>query len=306
MKSPEPTQDALEAWKRRKNYDPLAAAGRKKSAGLSRKLSAGSSMSGVMSPPQDDTSESESLRERPQPASRPSLASRQSASAPGSAKSRSSGSSGYISRGTERLRRTEAVERPSSSSTPVTRAVTAPLRRLAHTNSSSAIKPKQSSSRSSSSLTSKEAEFQAWKRRKNYDPMKAASKSSSSKAKESRKVSTESCRSYSSSTTTTVEPAREAPRHKRLVDMSSREMTKSLVMEELSMDTPMQRSNSFHCNAKKNGRIQSEDESEDEFGSGYESSLADSQIRSYPHFYLDDDELIMPIQSSHSRISGHR
>merc|ERR1719410_950482 len=211
-----------------------------------------------MSPPQDDTSESESLRERPQPASRPSLASRRSASAPGSAKSRSSGSSGYISRGTE------------------------PLRRLAHTNSSSAIKPKQSSSnRSSSSLTSKEAEFQAWKRRKNYDPMKAASKSSS-KAKESRKVSTESCRSYASSTTTTgtVEPMREAPRHKRLVDMSSREMTRSLVMEELNMEPPMQRSNSFHCNAKKNGRgIMSEDESEEDFGSGYESSLADSQIR---------------------------
>ena len=191
----------------------------------------------------------------------------------------------------------------------MTRAVTAPLRRLAHTNSSSAIKPKQSaSSRSSSSLTSKEAEFQAWKRRKNYDPMKAASKSSSSKAKESRKVSTESCRSYASSTTTTgtVEPVREVPRHKRLVDMSSREMTRSLVMEELTMDTPMQRSNSFHCNAKKNGRIQSEDESEEDFGSGYESSLADSQIRSYPHFYLDDDEFIMPIQSSHSRLSGHR
>jgi len=88
--------------------------------------------------------------------------------------------------------------------------------------------------------------------------------------------------------------------------MSSREMTRSLVMEELTMDTPMQRSNSFHCNAKKNGRIQSEDESEEDFGSGYESSLADSQIRSYPHFYLDDDEFIMPIQSSHSRLSGHR
>lgn len=302
MKSPEPTQDALEAWKRRKNYDPLAAAGRKKSASLTRKHSAGSSVSGMMSPPQDDTSESESLRER-RPASRPGLASRQPASAPGSAKSRSSGSSGYISRGTERLRRQEEA------ATPVTRAVTAPLRRLAHTNSSSAIKPKQSSSsRSSSSLTSKEAEFQAWKRRKNYDPMKAASKSSSSKAKESRKVSTESCRSYASSTTTTgtVEPVREVPRHKRLVDMASREMTRSLVMEELTMDTPMQRSNSFHCNAKKNGRIQSEDESEEDFGSGYESSLADSQIRSYPHFYLDDDEFIMPIQSSHSRLSGHR
>ena len=305
MKSPEPTQDALEAWKRRKNYDPLAAAGRKKSASLTRKHSAGSSVCGLMSPPQDDTSESESFRER-QPASRPSLASRQSASAPGSAKSRSSGSSGYISRGTERLRRQEEA------ATPVTRAVTAPLRRLAHTNSSSSIKPKQSSSnRSSSSLTSKEAEFQAWKRRKNYDPMKAASKSSSSKAKESRKVSTESCRSYASSTTTTgtVEPMREAPRHKRLVDMSSREMTRSLVMEELTMEPPMQRSNSFHCNAKKNGRIQSEDESEEDFGSGYESSLADSQIRSYPHFYLDDDELIMPIQpiqSSHSRLGGYR
>ena len=102
---------------------------------------------------------------------------------------------------------------------------------------------------------------------------------------------------------------REAPRHKRLVDMSSREMTRSLVMEEQTMDPPMQRSNSFHCNAKKNGRIQSEDESEEDFGSGYESSLADSQIRSYPHFYLDDDELIMPIQpiqSSHSRLSGYR
>ena len=309
MKSPEPQQDALEAWKRRKNYDPLAAAGRKKSAGLTRKHSAGSSVSGVRSPPQDDTShtsESESLRERG-PTSRLSPASRQAASAPGSAKSRSSGSSGYISRGTERLRRQEAER--SSSATPVSRAVTAPLRRLAHTNSSSAMTPKQSSNRSSSSLTSKEAEFQAWKRRKNYDPMKAASKSSS-KAKESRKVSTESCRSYSSSTTATVEPVRESPRHKRLVDMSSREMTKSLVMEELTMDTPMQRSNSFHCNAKKNGRHQSEDESEDDFGSGYESSLADSQIRSYPHFYLDDDELIMPIQpiqSSHSRLSsGHR
>ena len=290
MKSPEPQQEALEAWKRRKNYDPLAAVGARRKKSLTRKHSGGSSRSGLMSPAPDDTSESESLRQPRAP--------RKTATAPGSAKSRSSGSSGYISRGTE--------ARPNSGTSPVSRSVTAPLRRLAYTNSSSSIKPKQYSNRSSSSLTSKEAEFQAWKRRKNYDPMKAASKSSSSKAKESRKVSTESCRSYSNSTTNTVEPVRESPRHKRLVDMSSKEMTKSLVMEELTMDTPMPRSNSFNCNAKKNGRIQSEDESEDDFGSGYESSLADSQIRSYPHFFLDDDELIMPIQSSHSRLSGHR
>merc|ERR1712209_238809 len=67
----------------------------------------------------------------------------------------------------------------------------------------------------------------------------------------------------------------------------------------------MQRSNSFHCNAKKNGRIQSEDESEDDYGSGYESSLADSQIRSFPHFYLDDDELILPIQPLQTRTNFH-
>lgn len=89
--------------------------------------------------------------------------------------------------------------------------------------------------------------------------------------------------------------------------MTSSDMSKSLIMEELSSDTPMQRSHSFQCN-KKNERIVSEDESEDDYGSSYESSLAGSQIRSYPHFYLDDDELILPIQplqSSHSHLS-HR
>ena len=54
-------------------------------------------------------------------------------------------------------------------------------------------------------------------------------------------------------------------------------------------------------------RVVSEDESDD-YGSGYESSLAESQLRSYPHYYIDDDELILPIhslplQSSHSHIS---
>ena len=70
-----------------------------------------------------------------------------------------------------------------------TRTSTAPLRKLVHTASSSSLK--NQSSRSSSSLTSRshhnfhqddkdnhvgdrEAEFQAWKRRKDYDPLAAA------------------------------------------------------------------------------------------------------------------------------------
>ena len=60
---------------------------------------------------------------------------------------------------------------------------------------------------------------------------------------------------------------------------------------------------------QKNRRHNSEEESESEAGSGYSSSLAESQMRSYPHtppyphYYLDDDELILPIQSSHSNMS---
>ena len=60
---------------------------------------------------------------------------------------------------------------------------------------------------------------------------------------------------------------------------------------------------------QKNRRHNSEEESESEAGSGYSSSLAESQMRSYPHtppyphYYLDDDELILPIQSSHSNVS---
>jgi len=302
VKSPEPQLEAMEAWKRRKNYDPMAAAGRKKSGDLSRKHSASSSKSGLVSPPQDDTSESDSFhRERPHTSTRPGLA-RHAASAPSSAKSRSSESSGYISRSADsRADKLRKEARPSSTST--TPRASNPLRRLAHTNSSSSVKAQQSN-RSSSSLTSKEAEFQAWKRRKNYDPIKSASRPSSSKTKEPRKLSSGTSRSYSNSTT---EPSRQSPRPKRLLEMTSSDMSKSLIMEELSSDTPMQRSNSFQCN-KKNGRIASEDESEDDYGSSYESSLAGSQIRSYPHFYLDDDELILPIQplqSSHSHLS-HR
>lgn len=85
--------------------------------------------------------------------------------------------------------------------------------------------------------------------------------------------------------------------------MTSREMTKSLIMEDVDSETPLQRSSSF--NTAKN-RFVSEDESEDDYGSGYESSLmSDSQVRSFPHFYLDDDELILPIQPLQTRTNFH-
>jgi len=303
----EPQQDAMEAWKRRKNYDPMAAAGRKKSSDLTRKHSASSTKSGLLSPTspnvRDDTSESDSFH-RSTSATRP----RQSASAPSSAKSRSSESSGYQSRSADsRAEKLRRETRTNSGSTPTSRSTTStnPLRRLAHTNSSSSIKAQSTSNRSSSSLTSKEAEFQAWKRRKNYDPMKAAGNRPSSSKEATRKVSSSSSRNYSKQQTESV---KESPRHKKIIELTSREMTKSLIMEDTCSDSQMQRSNSFHCNAKKNFRLQSEDESEDDYGSGYESSLAESQIRSYPHYYIDDDELILPIQplqSSHSHVS-HR
>ena len=165
VKSPEPNQEALEAWKRRKNYDPMAAAGRKKGNELTRKHSASSSKSGVRSPcdpflVNDDTSENTSCHKL---SLKKATGLRQSA--PNSAKYRSSESSGYLSRSGEKSKQSDGRE---TSTTPT------PLRKLAHTNSTSSLKVQ--SNRSSSSLTSKEAEFQAWKRRKNYDPLKSASR----------------------------------------------------------------------------------------------------------------------------------
>ena len=170
VKSPEPNQDAMEAWKRRKNYDPMAAAGKKKENELIRKHSASSSSRGVRSPRDplivnDDTSENEIYQKGPL---KNTTSSKQSA--PNSAKSRSSESSGYLSKNGEGSKR--SVGREVTSYTARTAPVN--MRKLAHTNSTSSLKVQ--SNRSSSSLTSKEAEFQAWKRRKNYDPLKSASR----------------------------------------------------------------------------------------------------------------------------------
>eukprot|EP00092_Neocalanus_flemingeri_P103549 GFUD01132533.1.p1 GENE.GFUD01132533.1~~GFUD01132533.1.p1 ORF type:complete len:522 (-),score=129.92 GFUD01132533.1:691-2256(-) len=157
VKSPEPIQDAMEAWKRRKNYDPMVAAGRKKGTESVRKHSASSSKSGVRSPhnpANSDTIENESYHKGPM---KNSISSKQSA--PSSATSRSSKSSGYLSRGGEKSKQSE--REPASYTA---RTAPVPLRKLVHTNSTSSLKVQ--SNRSTSSLTSNEAEFQAWKRRK--------------------------------------------------------------------------------------------------------------------------------------------
>ena len=89
-----------------------------------------------------------------------------------------------------------------------------PLRKLTHTVSSSSLQTSPAGNRSSSSLTSREAEFQAWKRRKNYDPLKSAA----SRSNASRKVSTQSTHSAIStqSAQSAQQQVRQSPQHKRI------------------------------------------------------------------------------------------
>ena len=79
--------------------------------------------------------------------------------------------------------------------------------------------------------------------------MKAAGNRPSSSKEATRKVSSSSSRNYSKQQTESV---KESPRHKKIIELTSREMTKSLIMEDTCSDSQMQRSNSFHCNAKVN------------------------------------------------------
>ena len=80
-------------------------------------------------------------------------------------------------------------------------------------------------------------------------------------------------------------------------------MTQSFMLKDKSQDFHIHSSNSFHSSNKKAIRCQDEDDSEDDYGSGYDSSVAESHVRKPPHFYLDDDELILPIQSSHTHLA---
>ena len=91
---------------------------------------------------------------------------------------------------------------------------------------------------------------------------------------------------------------KQSPQHKRMQDM-----TQSLKPEDNSQGLPIYRSNSFHWSNKKANQHGCEDDSEDDCASGYDSSIAESYSRKHPHFYLDEDELILPLQSSHTHLA---
>merc|ERR1740128_1364886 len=256
-------EDAKEAWQRRKNYDPLAASGRKKD--VVRKNSS-SSLVG-------------SSRDTNTPPSR---------GEGGSAKSGSSDSSGYFSRsGGGRFSMRGGPNKGAGGRLPTMK----PQSKLLTTQSASDIK---NSSRSSS-LTSKEAEFQAWKRRKNYDPLKSAAAATSTRKTSSPKSA------YSPSPTPPFQP-----QHKRI-----QAMTQSMVADSSDDNgtVPMQRSASFHYEnaaralaAHQRGGTSEEDSAED-YGSGCDSA---SQTESTPRYYLDEDELILPIYPAHSSRSVYK
>jgi len=186
------------------------------------------------------------------------------------------------------------------------RTSTAPLRKLVHTASSSSLK--NQSSRSSSSLTSREAEFQAWKRRKDYDPLAAARKSSSPAAglRSGEGPGAASARgriggksAYSPSPTDRMRPV---PKSRVSSQSQSREMSQSLVVTSQS-GLPLHRSSSFHQTQT------SEDESGDDYSetAGDSSAHEGGSLRAHRnHFYLDDDELILPIGPNRSHGSQAR
>merc|ERR550517_2258963 len=186
----------------------------------------------------------------PQPLKAVARASQQPSSAPSSARSVSSESSGYHSRA-------------ASASQPKTGLT------------------KSAPSRSISSLTSKEAEFQAWRRRKNYRPGHPSSSSSSSAVK---KTIPHSSSSSSSGISQVAKVGEGKIRAKATSSLGSTKSTSLLVNNE-----SMQRANSFHYENKRLGvspAMARVDESEDETEND---------------FYLDGDELIMPVYPRHQR-----
>jgi len=183
----------------------------------------------------------------PQPLKAVARASQQPSSAPSSARSASSESSGYHSRA-------------ASASQPKTGLT------------------KSAPSRSISSLTSKEAEFQAWRRRKNYRPGQMSSSSSSSAAV--KKTIPHSSSSSSSGISQVAKSSDSKSRAKATSSLGSSKGKQGLVVN----NDAMQRANSFHYENKRLGASpamarcveESEDETENDF-------------------YLDGDELIMPV-----------
>ena len=78
-------------------------------------------------------------------------------------------------------------------------------------------------------------------------------------------------------------------------------MTQSLVAESSDESgAPMQRSASFHLENIRARAMTSEDDSCDDYGSGCESSFQNGR------YYLDEDELILPIYPASSHRSVYK
>jgi hypothetical protein len=76
------------------------------------------------------------------------------------------------------------------------------------------------------------------------------------------------------------------------------------MLESSDEGVPMQRSASFHYPDGLTRVITSEDDSADDYGSGCDSARSGKchAPRSYPHYYLDEDELILPIYPQGSQV----
>lgn len=163
--------------------------------------------------------------------------------------------------------------------------------RVGHTKSTPLIQPqstliKSGPSRSISSLTSKEAEFQAWRRRKNYRPGQPSSSSSSSS---SARKSSQPCSSSSSGVSQVTKRCAENRSRSKLGPGNGLEGGAGGGAGAAGGEA-MQRANSFHYENKRSraspamARVQeSEDEVENDF-------------------YLDGDELILPVYPRQSRL----
>merc|ERR1712061_719094 len=149
-KAKEAKEQAAQQWQRRKNYDPL------KSMAKSKKALRDSAQNYNT----DESSDVESSTSMTRGISNPRVA-----------MIRSDGGRHSLRHG-----KNDSPERGS----PQPQSLPSPLRRPPFKNVMS-----QNGGRSTSSLSSKEAEFQAWKRRKNYNPMRSATASVSMQNKSS-------------------------------------------------------------------------------------------------------------------------
>ncbi len=300
------------AWERRKNYDPLRAAGKKVSEPatpqhlkmLPKTTPPGSSINYQEESCSDSCSEVEQMQQRRLSATTksrvaPSISLQPCATKPNRAfalrkKLNSADDAGSLSSSSRgEAGRSSLRGRPSSF---VTKSVVG--------------RTVSSNGRSSSSLSSKEAEFQAWKRRKNYNPMRSSRPSRPSPLASSSAAA--SPRDIAMTTSLNVSNSPSASSSSRN-GHSSRHQLKHQIKQQHrvieSCDKPMQRSASFHypdgLSRVPPHVYSSEDESsaaEQQRGAEEYSSLQGWAVTRENHQLLevDDDEFILAIGNSSS------